>query len=64
MGFGIKDQGRRLEEVIFKLSLEKWIERSQVHRGKERFQEHRRLCSKVQSQEHEVFWEIKALWYA
>lgn len=34
MGFGIKDQGRLSEDVIFKLSSEEWIEGSQAQREK------------------------------
>lgn len=42
MGFGMEDHGRLVEEVIFRLSPEEWIEGSQAHSGKEGFQEHRR----------------------
>lgn len=34
MGFSLEDQGRVLEAVIFKLSLEEWLEGSQAHKGK------------------------------
>lgn len=61
MGFGIEDHRRLMEEVIFRLTPEEWIERSQAQGGKEGFQEHRRVYSKAQSQEHEAFWEAKEL---
>ena len=63
MGFGIEDHGRLVQEAIFRLSPEEWIEGSQAHRGKEGFQEQRRVYSTSQSQEHDAFWEVKVLWY-